>query len=97
MLIVTRAEAILVFIGHVPHAEGNNVASEEKSHQGRDSCPGEEVKVAWGKSKKSYNAEVLNVGSDTSAPATHRGSSRSEEERFSFELVAAAPRMSVEV
>lgn len=59
--------------------------------------PGEEVKFAWGKSKKSYNAEVLNVSSDTSVSATHKGSSRSEEKRFSLELVAAVPRMSAEI
>ena len=60
-------------------------------------APGEQVKVAWGKSKKFYNAEVLNVGSDAPAPATHRRSSRNEEDTLTFELVAAAPRMSAEV
>ena len=52
---------------------------------------GEKVKVAWGKTKKLCNAEVLSVGSTPPAPATPRASA-TEEELFTFELAAAAPR-----
>ena len=51
---------------------------------------GEKVKVAWGKTKKLYNAEVLSISSTPPAPATPRASA-TEEEPFTFELAAAAP------
>ena len=51
---------------------------------------GEKVKVAWGKTKKLYNAEVLSISSTPPAPATPRASA-TEEEPFAFELAAAAP------
>ena len=52
---------------------------------------GEKVKVTWGKSKKSYNAKVLSIGSILPAPATPKERAARNEEAFTFELAAAAP------
>jgi len=50
------------------------------------------VTVAWGKSKKTYQAEVVSVsGTQTPVPPT---ASRIEEEVFTFELAAPAPQPS---
>ena len=57
---------------------------------------GKKVKVAWEKAKKSYNAEILSVGSTTTAPVAHRGRTATEEEPFTSELPAAAPRLSTQ-
>ena len=53
---------------------------------------GKKVKVTWGKAKKSYNAEVLSVGNVPPAPPTPRGKATTEDEPFTFQLAAAAPR-----
>lgn len=53
---------------------------------------GQKVTIAWGKSKKTYPAEVVSVsGAQTPAPRT---ASRTEEEVFSFQLAAPAQQTS---
>ena len=53
---------------------------------------GKRVTVAWGKSKKTYQAEVVSVSdAQTPVPPT---ASRIEEEVFTFELAAPAPQPS---
>ena len=58
---------------------------------------GERVKAAWGKAKKTYNADVLSVGGIPPAPATPKGRATGVEEPFTFELAAAAPRASTPI
>ncbi len=71
--------------------ERNNVVREEERHQEREGCCRGESQSYLGKSKKSYNAEVLSVGSIPPAPATPKGRAATIEEPFTFELAAAAP------
>ena len=52
---------------------------------------GEKVCVVWGKSKKSYNAEVVDDGSTFQVPNEPRGIAAEVEEPFHFELVEPAP------
>ena len=58
---------------------------------------GERVKAAWGKAKKTYNADVLSVGGIPPAPATPKGRAIGVEEPFTFELAAAAPHASTPI
>ena len=52
---------------------------------------GENVCVVWGKSKKSYNAEVVDDGSTFQVPNKPRGIAAEVKEPFHFELVEPAP------
>ena len=51
---------------------------------------GEKVVVAWGKSKKTYNADVISIGGILSSQETPRQDASSEEQ-FTFELASPAP------
>ena len=52
---------------------------------------GENVCVVWGKSKKSYNAEVVDDGSTFQVPNEPRGIAAEVKKPFHFELVKPAP------
>ena len=52
---------------------------------------GENICVVWGKSKRSYNAEVVDDGSTFQVPNEPRGVGVEVEEPFQFNLVEAAP------
>ena len=55
---------------------------------------GGKVVVAWGKSKKKHNAEVLNVGGKSLSPDVLQQHTGAEDEPFTFELVQPAPQTS---
>ena len=56
---------------------------------------GEKVVVSWGKSKKNFNAEVIDVNG-AQAPASPATTRNEPEEQFTFELAAPAPSTSTD-
>ena len=57
---------------------------------------GEKVGVTWGKSKKTYNAQVLEICSGIRSPDVPRQDAN-DEEPFTFELASPAPEHAVEL
>lgn len=51
---------------------------------------GKKVMVAWGKSKKTYNAEVIDTGVGVCSPPTPQQDTSTDDEPLVFELAAPA-------
>ena len=71
--------------------EGSHIIGKEICHQKRNDCYQRKSFSSVGKSKKTYNAEVVNDGSGFDVPQQATGIAAGEDEPLTLKLVDPAP------